>query len=388
MDESFINEFESKLRDADAGVALAQLADRLKQAERFGELFDVRLMQARLKHGLPAAQSAALESLPEPLRRAVEEDYLAACREIGFAVLERGRLREAWKYLRPAGEQAAVAAALTKMRTDEENGEEMIEVALHEGVAPEFGFKLLLEQYGLCNAISTMESVVPHFPLPVKRAAAAMLVRELHGGLLKTLREEIAEREGKAPQTARLRELLDGREWLFADGRHHVDTSHLSAVVRSARLIEDREALRLALDLTEYGRRLHPHHQYADDSPFTNSYATHRLFFAAQLGEQVDEALDYFRKQTESNLAESENTMPAETFVVLLAQLGRYREALEAATRFLPPGRRVFRFAPSLAELCRAAGDFAPLLNRCKSEDDPVGFARALIEARGAARSG
>src|SRR6185369_1312424 len=141
----------------------------------------------------------------------------------------------------------------------------------------------------------------------------------------------------------------------------HVDTSHLSAVVRSARLIEDREALGLALDLTEYGRRLHPDHQYPDDAPFTNSYTSHNLFFAAQLGEEVDAALEYFRKQAESNLAESENTMPAETYVVLLARLGRYPEAIEAATRFLPPGRRVFRFAPSLAELCRATGDLTPL---------------------------
>jgi hypothetical protein len=383
MDESFFNDFESRLQSDGAAAALAHLAEHLKQAKRFGELFDVRLMQARLKHGLPAAQSAALESLPEPLRRAVEEDYLTACREIGFAVLAQGRLREAWKYLRPAGEQAAVAAALKRIALDEENAEEVVEVALHEGVAAEFGFKLLLDQYGLCNAISTMEVVVSHFPLPVKRAAAAMLVAELHSELIKTLRDEVAEREGNAPQTGSLRELLDGREWLFADGRHHIDTSHLSAVVRSARLIEDREALRLALDLTDYGRRLHPDHQYADDPPFADSYAAHNLFFAAQLGEQVDAALDYFRKQAEGNLAESENTMPAETYVVLLGRLERYREAIEAATRFLPPGRRVFRFAPPLVELCRAAGDLTPLLQRCKSDDDPVGFAGAMIERRG-----
>src|SRR5437868_3925020 len=126
MDESFFNDFESRLQSEGAGAALAQLADRLKQAERYGELFDVRLMQARLKHGLPAAQRAALESLPEPLRRAVEEDYLTACREIGFAVLEQGRLREAWKYLRPAGAQAAVAESLRKISPDEANAEEII----------------------------------------------------------------------------------------------------------------------------------------------------------------------------------------------------------------------------------------------------------------------
>ena len=383
MDESFFNDFERRLQSEGAAAALAQLAEGLKQARRYGELFDVRLMQARLKHGLPVAQSTSLESLSEPLRRAIEEDYLTACREVGFALLEQRRLREAWKYLRPTDEQAAVSAALMKIAPNEENAEEIIEVALHEGAAAEFGFKVLLDQYGLCNAISTMEAVVSHFPLPVKRAAAAMLVRELHSDLLKTLRDEIAESEDQTPPTESLRRLLEGRDWLFAEGRHHVDTSHLSAVVRAARLIEEREALRLALGLTEYGRRLHTDHQYADDAPFADSYMAHGLFFAAQLGEQVDAALDFFRKQAESNLAESENTIPAETFVVLLARLGRHREAIDAATRFLPPRRRVFRFAPSLAELCRAAGDFAPLLERCRSEDDPVGFAGAMIEGRG-----
>jgi hypothetical protein len=380
MGESLFDEFHAALQSAGPAPALTNLADRLRQAERYGELFDVRLMQARLKHGLPASQSAALETLPELLRGKVETDYLNACREVGLALLSKHRVREAWKYLRPAGEQAAVAAELEKISPNEENVEELIEVALHEGVTPEFGFRLLLSHYGICNAISAMESIVSHFALPVRRAAAAMLVRELHSELLKAVRDDIMERESTAPKANSFCALVAGRDWLFAEGRHHVDTSHLSAVVRSARLIEDRDVLRLAHDLTEYGRRLHTDHQYADDEPFRDSYPSHALFFAAQLGEQVETAIDYFRKQAENNLAESENTMPAETYVVVLTRLGRTREAIDVAEHFLPPGRRVFRFAPSLADLCRAAGDFTSLLERCKREDDPVGFAAALID--------
>ena len=88
MDERLFDEFQARLQTTGAETALEQLAQQLGQMRRYGELFDVRLMQARLKHGLPVANSASLETLPEPLRRQIENDYLTACREVGFAFLD------------------------------------------------------------------------------------------------------------------------------------------------------------------------------------------------------------------------------------------------------------------------------------------------------------
>ena len=267
------------------------LAQRFVVEQRYAELFDVRLMQIRLRNGLPAAESLSIEKLPEPLRGAIEQAYLEACREIGRGLLHQGRVRDAWRYLRPAGEQAAVAAELAKIPADEEHLEELIDVALHEGVAPELGFELVLAKLGTCNAISAMETVMNQFPLATRQAAAAKLIRQLHGELLENVRDEIAEREGSRSAEDNLAELFAKRKWLVAEGRFHVDVSHLAAVVRAARIVTEPEVLRLAFDLTEYGRQLDRTHQFADDEPFTEMYPSHGLFFAAQLGSQVDAAI-------------------------------------------------------------------------------------------------
>jgi hypothetical protein len=376
---NLFDEIQTTFQSAGAEAALARLAERLKTGERYAELFDARLMQIRWQNGLPVAQSVSLEKLAEPLRGQIEKAYLEACKEAGWGLLGQRRVREAWRFLRPTGEQAAVATALTGIAPDEQNLEQLIEVALHEGVAPELGFKLVLEQYGVCNAISAMETVMTQFALPTRQAAAAMLIRELHHEMLESVQEDITKREGSSPVQSSLATLLSGRDWLVADGRYHADVSHLAAVVRAGRIVVDSDVLRLALDLTEYGGGLHPDHQYAGDEPFANFYPTHQLFFAAQLGMQIDEALAYFRGRAEELLVGPDGALAAEVYVGLLARLKRYREAIEVTLQFLPPSRPVTGFSPSLRELCKLAGDSTAVLERSRSENDPIGFAAALI---------
>ena len=85
------------------------------------------------------------------------------------------------------------------------------------------------------------------------------------------------------------------REWLFQDNAYHIDTTHLASTVRIARVLADPADLRLALDLTEYGRRLSQQFQYQGDEPFVETYPSHALYFQALLGENVEEALAYFQ---------------------------------------------------------------------------------------------
>ena len=77
--------------------------------------------------------------------------------------------------------------------------------------------------------------------------------------------------------------LLEDREWLFLNNNYHLDTTHLAATVRFARALDAAEPLRLALELTEYGRRLSAQFQYPGDPPFTNVYPSHAIFFRALL---------------------------------------------------------------------------------------------------------
>jgi hypothetical protein len=73
-------------------------------------------------------------------------------------------------------------------------------------------------------------------------------------------------------------------------------------------------------------------------------------------------------------------TGPVEVYIALLARLGRYAEALEAAVELVPRGVRTSGFAPSMIELASSGGAYGRLLAVCRQRDDAVGYAAALVE--------
>lgn len=158
-----------------------------------------------------------------------------------------GRLCEAWRYLQATGQRAEVAAALAKVAVDENNVEQLVEVALYDGVAPELGFHHLLAHYGVCNAITAIDTVVFRLPLSVRQTTAAMLVRQLYGELMANIRREFDDRQELLPAGATLGQLVTSRTDLFAGQGCHVDASHLAAVVRHAEALEDLETIQLRL---------------------------------------------------------------------------------------------------------------------------------------------
>lgn len=378
------DELESTLAAAGAEQTLERLAERFREEQDFHGLFDARLMQARRRLGLPIILTTPLEDLAEPLRSEVENAYLEACREAGWLLWNAGRFREAWMYLRPLADNKAVAEALRRIEPNEENVAGLIEIALQEAVAPAYGFELILRHYGTCNAITTFDSEMGRHNRPQQQAAAAFLVRQLHADLVANVRSDIARREKVAaeqvaPQQATMPELLAGRDWLFADNSYHLDTSHLSATVRIARIVEDPEILQLAWELTEYGRRLGSTFQLRGDEPFEDVYPSHGLFFAAQLGRQIDEAVAFFRGQADRANLDEQGTAAAEVYVVLLMRLKRFVEAFEEHIRLMPAGVRTTGFAPSLLELARLAGAYDRLQAICRERNDLLGFTAGLL---------
>ena len=147
-----------------AASMLTVLAESLRKRKRWHALFDLRLMQARLAFGLSLVGDTT-QLLPE-MRQRLDERSLEACREVGWPLLEEGHVAAGWIYLRAAVEPAEIQEKLRLLAarvrqqaldapntdallTDEKTAEtvqEMINLALWEGVDPALGLSLLLEK--------------------------------------------------------------------------------------------------------------------------------------------------------------------------------------------------------------------------------------------------
>src|SRR5690606_36450682 len=113
---------------------------------------------------------------------------------------------------------------------------------------------------------------------------------------------------------------------------YHVDTSHLNSVVRFARALDkDDPELELAMQLAEYGSRLHESFQYAGDPPFEEFYPAHLQQFRVMSGKDVEGGLAYFRKRREAQPGDRHRQLIALVLTDLLCRAGRETEAVGVA---------------------------------------------------------
>lgn len=364
----------------DTAELFDRLAHQLAAAGRWHELFEARLVEARARLGLSLTDSPPLDELPEPARTTLENDYTAACREVGGLLLDAGRLGEAWQYLRPAGERRMLRATLASVMPNNDNIEELIELALYQGVDVERGFGWMLGHLGTCNAITTLDGIAHQLPAEQLTACASVLVRHVDRELRQNLRQHIARKEGTPPAAeATLGELMAGRDWLFEAQAAHVDASHLAATVRFARVLTHPQLVQVVLGLTEYGKRLDTTLQYPGDPPFDDMYLAHRHFFSATLGRDRQPALDYFGQRIEE-LHDSPDVVAAvETLLVLLDRGGDYTAALDLYESALPAEARLSPFAPRLVDLAAKSGEWQRYDAILRDRDDPVGFAIGVL---------
>ncbi len=384
MSTTNASEFEQLEAALDQGVpaVIERLIVQLREKKKYHHLFEALKLRLRHRMGLPLWEHTPGEQLDPQLRDRYEDGLVEACREVGLLLLESGQVRDGWMFLQPVGDTAAASEALRALDVDDDNLDEIVDVALNAGVDPELGFSLVLSHYGTCNAITTFEQVMPGRPLDVQQVAASQLLRHLHKELLASVKADIANQEHAEPGADTLAELVADRDWLFAEGAYHIDTTHLTAVTRFARLLDDPQLLRLALDLTEYGRKLGSQFQYRHDEPFADFYPAHALYFQAVLGENVDEAVAYFREKAETVDPRQQGTMSVEVYIDLLARLGRHGDAVEASVALLPHDMPTHGFAPPLFELSRRAHRYDRLLEHSRNREDLFGYACALMQSK------
>jgi hypothetical protein len=383
MPPSEFDQLQSALASGGPDAALQRAATLLRQQKKYHELFEVLKMQLRRRLGLPllAGMADDSEALNDEQRTKLEDGLISACREVGSALLAEGKIREGWMYLRPVGDKAESAKLLSGIQPTDENYEDLIEVCLHEGIDIGRGYGLVIERFGTCNAITTFDSSLSRRPRNEQAPAAKLLLRQVHEDLVANVRADVAKQEGKQPSGTTLGELVRDRDWLFQDNSYHLDTTHLAATVRIARALNDPDDLRLALDLTEYGRRLSSQFQYQGDEPFADMYLANALYFQALLGQNIDEAVAYFKTKAELLDPQHHGYAAIETCIDLLTRLGRTDEALAAAIRFNLGSIQPLGSAPPLLELARRSGNFNSLLNHCRQSDDVLGFTATLVQS-------
>jgi hypothetical protein len=382
MPNSDFDQLQSVFCSGGADAALDEAAKLLRDQKKHHELFEVLKMQVRRRIGLPILYSDSADMLSESQRTQLEEGLVSACREVGTLFLKDGQVREGWMYLRPVGDKAEAVRLLSAIEPTEENTEDLIEVCLHEGIDVGRGFGLVLSTYGTCSSITTYDGSVARRPRVEQAPAARQLLQRVHADLVGSVQHDIARQEGSQPGEKSLSELVLDRDWLFQDNSYHIDTTHLAATVRIARVLSDQADLRLALDLTEYGRRLSQQFQYQGDEPFAEMYPASALYFQALLGENIDEALAYFKTKAEMLDPQYHGIAPVEIYVDLMTRVGRYADAMAAAIKLSPKGVQSIGQAPSLIELAEKARDFAPVLSYCKEKGDLLGYAAALVQSR------
>jgi hypothetical protein len=320
-----------------------------------------------------------MNDLPAETRRAYEQATIDAAREVGGLFLGDGQIERAWPYFRAIGEPRPVAEAIGKLDLQKERDgiDGIIAIAFHEGVHQRKGFELILEHHGICRAITALGQ----YPASEGREESALLLaRRLHAEIAAGIKRVIAQQEGQAPATESLPELVEGREWLFEGGSYYTDSSHVASVVQQSIQLKTPETLRLALELTEYGKHLAPMYQYKGEPPFENIYEDHGVYLRALLGENVEQAIAHFRgKMTGSDPAQV-GWAPAETLVSFLCRLDRYGEALEVFRGNLRDADPNYLRCPTEAQLCQLARDFDALRDLAQERGDLLSFTAAALQ--------
>jgi len=379
-DDSF-DLIERTVASGGAASALDLLVRKFITEKQYPQLFETRLMQKRLELGLPLIQLGAIEDLPEPERSSYEEGVRKAARETGAMYLAAGDIPHAWPYFRAIGDRETIASAINATETGEQI-EALIDIALGQRVHPPKGLQLVIAQHGICRAITYFEQ----FPdLEQREECLILLVRTLHAELVANLKSAIVQREGQAPGTNSILELTAARDWLFGEFDAYVDTSHVINIVRFAldlpnQDMQDQEAIRLALELCDYGARLSAQFKMRGEPPFDDIYRDHAIYLHTLLGEDLEAAIGHFKAKIVAQDDPMSAIRCSQVLVGLLVRRERYQEAIQISIEHLsgvPPNQLA---CPTLLQLCQLAGDAERLKELAREQGDLLSFAAGAIQ--------
>ncbi|MFK7820104.1 MAG: hypothetical protein AB8G99_15390 [Planctomycetaceae bacterium] len=379
MSENNFTDFDSLGTDSNA--AFEKLVEQLKQTKNYHALFDAILMRKKHELGLSLARPGSLEDVPSEHQPALEETYIDAARTVGQMLLDDGKIGEAWVYFRTIREPEPVRKAIEALEVDTENFEDveqLVNVCLYEGAHPVKGLELLLKTHGTCNTVTATDQHLTSMTDDERKQVAAMLVTTLYADLKLSVLTDVRRKIPTEDDNKSLKELLVGREWLFEDNNYHIDVSHLNAVVRFARALDEScTELPLAIELATYGRNLAEPLQYPAEPPFDQFYEAHLHYFRVLAGQNPDQSLAWFRKRLANEQDQQDQQMTAYVLVDLLRRIDKLDDAVHFAAEHLQDLNDPQGF--SFAALCHEAGAFDKLKAAATKKDDLLSYVSAVL---------
>ncbi len=383
MDATLFDQLQQTMDAAGPAAAIDTLAAELKARKEYAPLFYTLLMKKRYELGVSPIATGSNQDLPEGVQRAFEDGIAAAARAVGQLYLDEGQIPQAWGYFRMLGETKPVADALDMLKLDDSmDAQAIIDIAFHQGVLPVKGFDWVINRFGLCSAITVMGGGELPFSAEVRAECSKKLIRALHGELMERLRAEIERVQGIRPTGTTVRELIEGRDFLFSDDFYHIDLSHLNSVVQMATQLDKCDELAMTRDMCAYGMKLSPRFRYQSEPPFEDQYADYDKYLAIFTGEDVEGGIAHFRAKVTANDPATAGTFSTEIFVNLLMRLGRESEALDVVSKYIAPLGDVRLSCPNLVELVQKTKRFDVLAAVAREQGNAVNFVAGLIAGR------
>ena len=381
MSPTPFDELQRIAQDAGVDKSLDFLEHHFRRDQEYFKLFEVLKMRCRRRLGLPLTYGDQPDELDESEQRKLEDGLLDACREVGTLFFKSGQLQEGWMYLQPVGDKALTEKLIRAIEPDEENIDTIIEIAVSQGGAPVYGFGLLLKHYGTCNGITTFDTQAARFEEDTRRKMASELLKHLYHELMENVRYAIEQNGGQVDPDASLVELMQTHPDLTSGGAHHIDTTHLASVMRIAQPVGDREDLRLASELANYGSQLDKDFQYPGSPPFEDTYTDHQMYYRGLLGQDVEDAIKHFENKVETVDADQFGPVAIETLVDFLVRVGRVDQALEVSMDRLVGKHEPMGIAPNLFEIAKTPEQLKRLREFYQAEDDLLGYAVSLLKS-------
>lgn len=381
MPEHLITSLRETIENGSATQAIDELILQQTTHHDAHGLLMARLLKHRFEMGLSLTRLTSFDDIPDHLKDEFEKRYIAELEQLGQELLERHEIAKAWQYFRVINKTTPVAQAIENVPADgrqDDQIEEIIQLAVYDLVNPAHGLKLMLRSNGMCNTVTAFDQVYLQMTLAQRIKASAFLVEAMHDELAHAVRRHAEEKVAMLPANMSLRQLITDHPWVFENSSYHTDLSHLSSVIRFARCLTNQSAqLSLIDDLLAYGQQLDcdlmPHH----DTPFEDFFIAHQHFFDVISAKDIEGGLNYFRQKTDSAEDEQDRSLAALVLIDLLSRLKRFEEAAPLVLQYLTDERI---HGSAFVDFCRDAKQFGLLKQHAEKTNNPLLYLTAELE--------